>query len=683
VALRILLADDSMTAQNMGKKILTDAGFDVVTVSNGAAAVKKLAESSPDIAILDVYMPGYTGLEVCERMKSTPATARVPVLLSVGKMEPFRPEDGMKVKADGVIIKPFEATDLVTVVDKLAERSYGPDAKTTGIVPAEVFEAIEEAPLDASFDILAEPAPAKDVPAEGLQTFTPVADGGKFVAQEPNIEFTSAPKTGAVQGDSLDDLMTTVLQPQPAEPATDENFVAPVEEADEQPGPVARAVAAGAEIADEMPSGEVFVAVAEPSAQVQAIESAPEVVQQTVAETIKPVISEPATVEAETATDVIWNSVEAEVSVQNVEPHLDLEKEMQAIAEEQTALGVPLPEPQQIATVEVAAPFLAPLGKTSFDEFDAVMEQVSAEPVMSASAEEVPLLVENDVTVEEASGQDSVLLDDEATANPTAAAPVMLDEVIVPLDSQTESTPITPALDVADAGLEEPAPSAENATEEIEAAPVQESTVDELEVLDIAPEEDSQSPLLADTSAEAKLSALSYYGLADDGHEETFRNPIEELDEPLFSLVDDDPQPVHVEPAEAVCAEAVVADPVDEPLLSEETLAGELQVASVPDVLEEPAADPVVDDVVAPVLEDVAAAPVMVEEIVAPVEIPAVAPMASEQVAQPTASAAVAPAFDDAMVNGIVGRVVDRVVDRLKPILVVMVEEILKELKSK
>ena len=113
VSLKILIADDSMTAQNMGKKILVDAGFDVVPVSNGAAAIKKIAETKPDIIILDIYMPGYTGLEVCEKVKNAPETANVPVLLTVGKLEPYRPEEGAKVKAEGVIIKPFEASDLL------------------------------------------------------------------------------------------------------------------------------------------------------------------------------------------------------------------------------------------------------------------------------------------------------------------------------------------------------------------------------------------------------------------------------------------------------------------------------------------------------------------------------------------------------------------------------------------
>jgi CheY-like chemotaxis protein len=122
VSLRILFADDSMTAQNMGKKILSEAGYDVVAVSNGAAAVKKIAEQKPDIIILDVYMPGYSGLEVCEKVRGSLETMKIPVLLTVGKMEPYKPEDANRVKADGVIIKPFEASDLLAIIKKFEER---------------------------------------------------------------------------------------------------------------------------------------------------------------------------------------------------------------------------------------------------------------------------------------------------------------------------------------------------------------------------------------------------------------------------------------------------------------------------------------------------------------------------------------------------------------------------------
>ena len=122
MARRILLADDSVTAQNMGRRILTDAGYEVVTVNNGSAALKKIAENKPDLIVLDVYMPGYGGLEVCQRVKENPETKLIPVLLTVGKLEPFKAEEARRVGADSFIIKPFEATELLTVLTKLEDK---------------------------------------------------------------------------------------------------------------------------------------------------------------------------------------------------------------------------------------------------------------------------------------------------------------------------------------------------------------------------------------------------------------------------------------------------------------------------------------------------------------------------------------------------------------------------------
>ncbi len=125
--LNILLADDSVPAQNMGKKILVDAGYGVVTVSNGLEALRKIAEAVPDMAILDIFMPGYTGLEICKRLRSSAATATVPVILTVGKLEPYRPEDGEQVQSNAVIVKPFSATELISAVRSLIG---GPLAET-------------------------------------------------------------------------------------------------------------------------------------------------------------------------------------------------------------------------------------------------------------------------------------------------------------------------------------------------------------------------------------------------------------------------------------------------------------------------------------------------------------------------------------------------------------------------
>jgi CheY-like chemotaxis protein len=122
LARKILLADDSVTAQNMGRKILADAGYDVSTVNNGSAALKRIAEIKPDLIVLDVYMPGYSGLEVCQRLKDAEETAHIPVLLTVGKLEPFKPEEARRVRADAHIVKPFEASELLTAITRLEDR---------------------------------------------------------------------------------------------------------------------------------------------------------------------------------------------------------------------------------------------------------------------------------------------------------------------------------------------------------------------------------------------------------------------------------------------------------------------------------------------------------------------------------------------------------------------------------
>ena len=116
---KILLADDSIHAQGMGAKTLTAEGHEVVTVSNGQAAVKKLSSFAPDLIVADVFMPGKNGYELCQIVKSDPQRSYIPVLLIVGQMEPYDPAEGKRVHADGLVTKPLESSDLVPLVQRL------------------------------------------------------------------------------------------------------------------------------------------------------------------------------------------------------------------------------------------------------------------------------------------------------------------------------------------------------------------------------------------------------------------------------------------------------------------------------------------------------------------------------------------------------------------------------------
>lgn len=263
MSLKVLLADDSMTAQNMGKKILSDSGYEVTTVSNGAAAVKKIAEIKPDLVILDIYMPGYTGLEVCERVRASLDTANMPVLLTVGKMEPYRVEDGAKVRADGVIVKPFEATDLLAVVNKLAERVVPAQrvraaAAVAEAEPADQFEETSsvEPSMPAHVEVPSEMAIAPALGIEELEVEKPTVQ--TFAGPVP---LSWLPPAMAADSGSAE-IASVPFEPSPAHASRTPEVAVPAEEASWSFEPAVASVDVEAVPPQELRAVEVEVAPA-------------------------------------------------------------------------------------------------------------------------------------------------------------------------------------------------------------------------------------------------------------------------------------------------------------------------------------------------------------------------------------------------------------------------------------
>ncbi len=123
MARTVLVADDSPTHQRKANGILTGEGLEVVTVSNGVAAIKKLPTVKPLLVLADVSMPGKDGYEVCEFVKNSPNLSHVPVLLIISDLEPYDEQRAARVHADGTIKKPFVQEELVAVVTKLIARA--------------------------------------------------------------------------------------------------------------------------------------------------------------------------------------------------------------------------------------------------------------------------------------------------------------------------------------------------------------------------------------------------------------------------------------------------------------------------------------------------------------------------------------------------------------------------------
>jgi CheY-like chemotaxis protein len=150
----ILVADDSPTIQKKASGILTGEGLDVVTVSNGVAAVKKLPTVNPLVVLADVSMPGKDGYEVCEHIKSNASMSHVSVLLIFSDTDPYEEAKGARVSADGRIKKPFDRDDLVSTVSKFiaqSEAALAPKASPKPAVPT----AFEVQPMDEEPEVAA------------------------------------------------------------------------------------------------------------------------------------------------------------------------------------------------------------------------------------------------------------------------------------------------------------------------------------------------------------------------------------------------------------------------------------------------------------------------------------------------------------------------------------------------
>ena len=134
---RILLADDSITIQKVVNLTFADEGIEVVAVSNGEIAERRLNEVSPDLVLADIFMPGKNGYELCEAIKSSSKFRNVPVVLLVGAFEPFDQAEARRVQADAHLTKPFESRILVETVRKLIGKSDRPAAPLASMLPVE------------------------------------------------------------------------------------------------------------------------------------------------------------------------------------------------------------------------------------------------------------------------------------------------------------------------------------------------------------------------------------------------------------------------------------------------------------------------------------------------------------------------------------------------------------------
>lgn len=113
----VVIADDDVDIRRLVEMAVRRAGATVAaSVGDGLAASAAVAEHVPDLAILDVSMPGRTGLEVCRDLRAHPATKDVRVLILSAAVQPEAVEAGRAAGADEYALKPFSPRTLAEKV---------------------------------------------------------------------------------------------------------------------------------------------------------------------------------------------------------------------------------------------------------------------------------------------------------------------------------------------------------------------------------------------------------------------------------------------------------------------------------------------------------------------------------------------------------------------------------------
>jgi twitching motility two-component system response regulator PilH len=113
---KIVIVDDSNAELRLIEGYLKTANHTVISYANADKLEEKLEADKPDVLILDVIMPGRNGFQACRDLKNDDRFKKIPIILCTSKGQESDKFWGKQQGADGYLVKPFKADDLLTAV---------------------------------------------------------------------------------------------------------------------------------------------------------------------------------------------------------------------------------------------------------------------------------------------------------------------------------------------------------------------------------------------------------------------------------------------------------------------------------------------------------------------------------------------------------------------------------------
>ena len=119
----VLVADDDADIRDLVAFKLEQAGLEVIAVEDGQAALEQARARQPTLAVLDVSMPGLSGIDVCRMLRADPATAGMLIIMLTARVQEQDVEGSFSAGADDYVTKPFSPRELVSRIQALLSRT--------------------------------------------------------------------------------------------------------------------------------------------------------------------------------------------------------------------------------------------------------------------------------------------------------------------------------------------------------------------------------------------------------------------------------------------------------------------------------------------------------------------------------------------------------------------------------
>jgi DNA-binding response OmpR family regulator len=125
----VLIVEDDADIAALIAHYLEKAGYGAETIAEGGRALNHARESQPDLVVLDLMLPGMSGLEICRALRADNKTAALPIIMLTARGEESERILGLDTGADDYVVKPFSPNELMARVRALLRRTVPPESR--------------------------------------------------------------------------------------------------------------------------------------------------------------------------------------------------------------------------------------------------------------------------------------------------------------------------------------------------------------------------------------------------------------------------------------------------------------------------------------------------------------------------------------------------------------------------